>query len=272
MTNSKAIIVGIDGVQLEKLGETPTPNLDKLNLIKSFTGGIRGTKSEQQTSSGANWSTILTGVWANKHGIVTNDKNLRVNPNYPSIFRYIRDHDPESYLASVINWGSIHHYFEKDIESIVNFKLSAPEPTNDKLAQDSLITMKVADLISNKSPDFTFVHFDNVDFVGHQFGFSPEYLEAIAQADAHVGIILDAVAKRTAVNTDEDWLIIVTTDHGREPNDGFEHGGKTDSERTTWIASNQELDDSQLASAIDVVPTVLNHFDIEEGGFDGKSL
>jgi predicted AlkP superfamily phosphohydrolase/phosphomutase len=118
MSRQKAILVGIDGVQFEKLAETSTPKIDSLNLTQSFTGGIQGTKSEQQTSSGANWSTVLTGVWADKHGIISNDKSLRANPKYPSIFRYIRDRYPKSYLASVVNWGSIHHYFEEDINTI----------------------------------------------------------------------------------------------------------------------------------------------------------
>nr|WP_293123437.1 alkaline phosphatase family protein [Moorena sp. SIO4G3] len=172
----------------------------------------------------------------------------------------------------MVNWGLINAYFEEDINSIVDFELTAPEPTDDQLAQDNIIAQTVADLILKEGPAYTFVHLDNVDVVAHNFGFSTEYLEAITMADGHVGTILDAVEEREAAYPDEDWLVIVTTDHGREPSEGFDHGGQTDSERTTFIASNKELDDSSVAPVTDVVPTVLDHLDIEGGEFDGTSL
>lgn len=272
MSQKKAIIIGVDGVQFEKLHDIQTPNIDKLNIIKSFTGGIRGTETEQQTYSGPGWGALLTGVWVNKHGIVTNDKSLRANSEYPSIFRHIHNHNPYSYIASLVNWGSIHAYFEEDIKSIVDFKLTAPEPTEDNLAQDNLIAQTVAELILNKAPDFTFVHLDNVDAVGHRAGFSQSYLESITQADAQLGIMLDAVEQRAATNPQEDWLVIVTTDHGREPDTGFAHSGQTKSERTTWIAANKKLNSSKKASATDLVPTVLDHLGIRGGNFAGTSL
>ncbi|WP_052055363.1 DUF6454 family protein [Myxosarcina sp. GI1] len=272
MSEKKAIVIGIDGAQLEKLEETLTPNLDSLNIIESFTGGVEGTETEEQTYSGPGWGTLLTGVWANKHGIVENDDTLRANPEYPSIFEYVNNDDPNSYLASVVNWGPINDYFEEDIDSIVDFELTAPEPSDDNLAQDNFIAPTVADLILDKAPDYTFVHLDNVDVVGHDLGFSPEYLESITQADGHIGTILDAVEAREAQHPNEDWLVLVTTDHGREPTEGFDHGEQSDSERTTFIASNRELDNSPVAPATDVVPTVLDHLNIEEGKLDGESL
>ena len=272
MTDNKAIVIGIDGAQLEKLEETPTPNLDSLNFIESFTGGIQGTETEQETFSGTGWGTLLTGVWANKHGIISNDDTLRANPEFPSIFEYVHNDNPDNFIASVVNWGPINAYFEEDVETIVDFELTAPEPTDDNLAQDNIIAPTVADLILEEAPDYTFVHLDNVDVVGHDLGFSPEYLDAITTADGHVGTILDAVEAREEAYSNEDWLFLVTTDHGRELPEGFDHGGQTDSERTTFIASNKALDDSEAAPATDVVPTVLDHLEIEGGNFDGKSL
>ena len=272
MTDNKAIVIGIDGAQLDKLEGTPTPNLDSLNLIESFTGGIEGTETEQETFSGPSWGTLLTGVWANKHGIISNDDTLRANPEYPSIFEYVHNDDPDNYIASAVNWGPINAYFEEDVESTVDFELTAPEPTDDNLAQDDIIAPTVANLILEEAPDYTFVHLDNVDVVGHDLGFSPEYLDAITAADGHVGTILDAVEAREKAYPNEDWLVLVTTDHGRELPKGFDHGGQTDSERTTFIAANKALDNSEVASATDVVPTVLDHLEIEGGNFDGESL
>ncbi|CAF1035620.1 unnamed protein product [Rotaria sordida] len=58
----------------------------------------------------------------------------------------------------------------------------------------------------------------------------------------------------------EDWLIIIRTDHGREPITGKEHDDQTDRKRTTWIITNsQEMNtyfhDFQPA-IIDIYPTI----------------
>lgn len=55
---------------------------------------------------------------------------------------------------------------------------------------------------------------------GHEFGFAPEqkeYTDAIAATDVRVGRILaavDAHLSQCASNRPEDWLILLTTDHG----------------------------------------------------------
>ncbi|CAF4882202.1 unnamed protein product [Rotaria sp. Silwood1] len=58
----------------------------------------------------------------------------------------------------------------------------------------------------------------------------------------------------------EDWLIIITTDHGRDPITGKEHDDQTHRERTTWIITNsQEMNtyfhDFQPA-IVDIYPTI----------------
>ncbi len=41
----------------------------------------------------------------------------------------------------------------------------------------------------------------------------------------------------------EDWLFIITTDHGRNSINGKEHDYQSDRERTTWIITNNQLQD-----------------------------
>lgn len=75
----RVLLLGIDGVQLEELQQISTPNFNRLQVRKAYTGGVDGEASQQKTSSGPGWSTILTGVWANKHQITANDSDL-ANP------------------------------------------------------------------------------------------------------------------------------------------------------------------------------------------------
>lgn len=58
---------------------------------------------------------------------------------------------------------------------------------------------------------------------------------------------------------DEDWMIIVTTDHGRNES-GHDHGGQSERERSVWISTNN--DDlnahfkSNSLSLVDILPSV----------------
>jgi arylsulfatase A-like enzyme len=86
----------------------------------------------------------------------------------------------------------------------------------------------------------------------------------VRQADAQVGRIWDAVKQRQALG--EDWMIVVTTDHGRDPVTGKGHGGQSVRERTTWIATNQPRLDARFTrgtpAIVDIAPSILQHLRI----------
>ena len=67
----KALLIGVDGMQYEKLQEAiaqnMAPHIGSLKLAKSYIGGIDGTSTEQLTNSGPGWTTILTGSLATEH-------------------------------------------------------------------------------------------------------------------------------------------------------------------------------------------------------------
>ncbi len=70
----------------------------------------------------------------------------------------------------------------------------------------------------------TIIYIGQVDETGHKDGFHPtvpSYIKAIENADACVGIVLDAV-KAHKTFAQEDWLVLVTADHGGK---GTNHGG-----------------------------------------------
>ena len=50
--DKKVLLVGIDGVQFERLEALNTPAFDRLKVNKAYTGGIAGSPSEQSTKSG----------------------------------------------------------------------------------------------------------------------------------------------------------------------------------------------------------------------------
>lgn len=222
----KVLLVGIDGLQIEKISNTATPNLDKLLIKKGYSGGITGTASEQKTKSGPGWTTILTGVWLNKHGVPDNSSSHK--SKVKSVFQLIKEHDNNLETASVATWSPIHDFLRDQLQ-FINYK---HQGGND----DNAVKNSVNEL-TNHNPDFLFVHLDEVDGVGHSSGFGSSYNSAISRADKRLGTIMNAVENR--INTkNEDWLIIVTTDHGRE-NSGYGHGNQTTSEKTIFVGMNK---------------------------------
>ena len=111
-----------------------------------------------------------------------------------------------------------------------------------------------------------------------------EYKQAIQRTDDNLGAILDAVAAReddtgcaTNASTCEDWTVIVVTDHGHQPQQGFGHGFQSPDETTTFvIADGPQFGDSMFNpdyEIVDVTPTVLNLFGAPQGArFDGVPL
>ncbi len=228
--SKKALLIGIDGLQLERMQVLDTPNFDRLKILKAYTGGVKGAVSEQRTVSGPGWSTVLTGVWRNKHRISSNDDGA-ANASWPSIFRYIHESRLGAQIYSFSTWKPIHsHFFARDVPLMA----AHAEGGND--ANYTQIAQKV---LESASPDFMFIHLDAPDIAGHAKGFGEEYDKAILDSDERLGLLLDAVELRER-ELQENWLVLVTTDHGRDRR-GKHHGGQTTNEKTIFIASNKAL-------------------------------
>jgi predicted AlkP superfamily pyrophosphatase or phosphodiesterase len=257
-----ALVVGIDGLLVEGLEEASTPILDALIVegvvtYDAFAGGELGTPTEQPTFSGPGWSSILTGVWVDKHGVIDNSFEGARYDEYPHFFVRVREQDPDAYLSSFTSWQLINLVIlEGEDEAFTPLVPTSAEA-------DAAVTDAVVEHLEEDSPDVVFVHLDEVDHTGHVAGYSPmapEYLAAIELIDAQIGQMLDAIQARPTYAT-EDWLILVTTDHGGV---GQGHGGQTDEEREIpMIVSGGSAPAGRVISPgpghTAVPPTVMKH-------------
>lgn len=242
----KAILIGVDGVQLDRLQAINPANLNRLNVAKTYTGGIVGESSEQDTNSGPGWATILTGVWKHKHLVATNDAG-EANPVFPSVFKRLKLANNQLKIGSFAHWSAINtQFFTSDI-ALVDQSQSG--------VSDAAAVAAAIDFI-NAGGDFTFVHLDDVDHTGHSFGFGSTYDMSLAVMDQQLGQLINAVFAKQQ-QTGDDWLILVTTDHGREAS-GYNHGGQSQSEKTTFIASNKSLNAEFSSAVTNISNTSLN--------------
>ena len=271
----KALLIGVDGMQYEKLQEAiaqnMAPHIGSLKLAKSYIGGIDGTSTEQLTNSGPGWATILTGSWVNRHQVDANNGALRNQA--PSLFEQLKRAAPQRKTTNIVSWGTINDNFAEDIAQ------GYIDSATKCLDVDQCVADKAGYELEHGESDLVFAHFDEPDLAGHDHGFATEYQQAIQGVDAQVGQLLSALERRQATHPKEDWLIIVSPDHGRRLPDGYSHGQQTLSEKTTFIAMNKSAN-AQLtdpvsaptnpghsglygfASQADITPTILKHFGV----------
>ena len=172
----KSLLIGIDGVQLERLQALNTPNMARLQINRSYTGGIEGEASQQSTYSGPGWATILTGTWVQKHQITSNSSGL-ASQNYPSIFKRLKQSNTNLKVASITHWDAINLQFFPNDVSQINLVQSG-------LSDADVVTKAIE--FMGAGGDFTFVHLDDPDHTGHTYGFGTNYDNSLIVADQQV--------------------------------------------------------------------------------------
>ncbi len=203
------------------------------------------------TSSGPGWASILTGVDADKHEITSNLGLDEKNPAYPTFLLRAHDHGLSAVVTT--HWIGI-------LELIEPEALSAS-----RLGGDAGLTGQMSQFLTTESFDVHFIQLDDVDHTGHDTGFDPNnpaYISAIETIDGHIGELVSACRAR-AERDDEDWLVIVTTDHGGE---GTSHGAQDAANQTVWLVvagSGVQPGELSEATQMDVHPTLLHFLGIE---------
>ena len=129
---------------------------------------------------------------------------------------------------------------------------------------DNTVSREAARLIASEGPDLSWVYLQYTDDVAHKYGESVEFERAVVQMDKFVNAIWLGVLVRQEAH-DEDWLVIVTTDHGRDAVTGRTHGAQSKRERTIWMATNSQRltpDFSAMPEIVDIYPSIASHLGI----------
>ncbi|WP_370592782.1 alkaline phosphatase family protein [Roseivirga sp. E12] len=293
----KVVFILLDGIPADVLEASNTPYLDEIadetGYTRAYVGGEKGGASESPTISAVGYNSLLTGTWANKHNVWGNSIKAP-NYDYWSIFRIAKEHNPNLKTAIFSTWldnrtkligeglpetGNLKMDYAFD-----GFELDTVRFPHDAERQyilniDEMVATETADYIASDAPDLSWVYLEYTDDMGHRYGDSPQMAKAVELADAQVGRIWKAVQQREA-QYDEDWLIIITTDHGRTAVNGKGHGGQSDRERTTWIVTNYPKplpSFYQNPGIVDIMPSIVNYMDLTmpkeiAEGIDGEAF
>ncbi|MHC4822400.1 MAG: GDSL-type esterase/lipase family protein [Planctomycetota bacterium] len=224
---AKVLQIGIDGLRPDCLQAASTPHLDLLAQRGALTLVARTTPI---TSSGPAWTTILTGARTQLHEVIDNsfdgrDSDANATPTW---LERLETQRPGAYTAAISQWAPIHEFLTS---GHVDFSMGTDDART--------VTQAAVDKLTDQTIDLTamFLHYDNVDHAGHEFGYGPdipEYLRAIEAVDHEIGKVLVALQSRKTLLF-EDWLILVGTDHGGI---GTGHGEDVPECRTVFLLAS----------------------------------
>jgi hypothetical protein len=272
------LLIGLDGVRVDVLADARTPNLDALAAAGFFADSVR---TADPTVSGPCWSSMLTGVWPAKHGVLGNEFSMVMVASgaaiYPGAALIDYAASKAAMLATaVVDWPPLGSpasggpLLSSRVDRIELFD-------GDSLgyhAADSMSVDAAVRALAEADLDAAFVYLGDIDVVGHEHGtLGPEYRAAIEWADTRVGMLVDAVRRRETFDG-EDWLVIVSADHGQT--DAGTHGGESAIERTVFLivsgSSAAAGTTTREGNVVDVAATALAHLGVvidPEWGLDG---
>jgi hypothetical protein len=273
-TTQHVLVIGVDGTNLTRVLDNP----GNANFFDLMDTGVTGPSTivGHTTISNPSWTAILTGVWDTKSGVINNVFTPQTYNNWPTLFNQLESHDPNINTKAIADWQVITDIAgagSHPADETVFIPRGADDPVY--AGADAAVTDETVKSILGTTagyedvPNFLFTYMTQVDEAGHQYGgASPEYAAAIARTNTNVGAILDAVAAREtascAAGACEDWTVIMVTDHGHQPQQGFGHGFQSPDETATFvIVDGPDFADGQMNlkySIVDITPTVVSLF------------
>ena len=277
----RVLLIGTDGTNLDKVLADPA-NVGFFDLMAESVTGATSIVGHT-TISGPSWTTILTGVWDNKSGVINNIFNPAPYDAWPTVFNLLEAHNPDIDTAVIADWKYIN-----DIGAAGAYPVAAddnifvPFDTSWENTDDDVTTATIARINATQAADssFIFSYQVAVDEAGHAYGGgSPEYAAAIVNTSENIDAIMEAVNDWEDANPGEEWTVIVTTDHGHQQSVGFGHGFQSPNETSSFVIFDLEGDGANDGkqnlgySNADITPTIVNLFGAPpRSDFDGVSL
>ncbi len=268
----KALLIMLDGARADAVATARMPAVQSLR-DGSWAPGYSGAWSlfgqnvpDARPSSAANHTAIFTAVNAAKSRVSKNGQTKDGDyANWPTWLARVTSAVTGTKGLFIFSWGEGKHY---------------PTSPNVKAIHDSDAnngTNIVQILAAPDAPDAIQYFIDLPDHGGHSEGFYPfskGYLHALYTSDSYIAGALAAIRSRPTFK-DEDWLVMVTADHGGYARSHGMWGGQAST--IPVILSSRHVPAGRLPGAprhYDLTATALAHFGLDPAvlKLDGRPL
>lgn len=255
-------------------------------VYMAFAGG-EDKASIQSTSTCAGWTSELTGAWGVKHNVkentdIKNDEydtimlkwaKLGLNASFAFDWGQLLDHNWKGEVKYKMDNPSLPMVYcdvdrkvvanedelrvQENLKPNADFYADSVEQynavANDKAFENAPYDSMMKDYMLDRmtmGDDIVAGIFHNPDSNGHTTGFTndnSDYVNSVRNADNYSYALMEEISRREAAYN-EDWLIIITTDHGGY---GRGHGKQYLEARTIWLASNKPIDTKYYSKSYD---------------------
>ena len=270
--NKKVLVIMLDGVRADAVLHTSMPTLNALRNGKwqkgyncAYTDAAMVVQ-DAPPHSAPNHASIATGVTAAKHKVTRNGKTKTGNfQKYPHFLGHLVKQFPDLKCGFFYVWGES-GYIKSNSDKVI-YKANK-DSANIKAACEFL-----------KTGDAAAVYINLPDYYGHKAGFYPRnlsYMKSLTTCDNFLKQLFTTIAHRPDFAR-EDWLILLTADHGGYLN---YHAGLPDSGNMTTIPmviAGKSVKQGKIkgtAYTYDMAVTALAHFgiDTKKLDLDGRKL
>lgn len=212
------VIISIDGLRPDAMELAHTPILDTLRARGAYSPKAQ-TVWPSLTLPGH--ASMLSGMNPEKHGLYWNQPA----PDWPGLnglTLFDVAHAAGLTTAMVLGKEKMHYLvLPNSVDKLFGADVGDIEVKN-----------QAVEFIQAGLPHILFIHFPDVDKVGHEFGWmSPHQLQTVTFVDGLIGEVVTTLENGGYLN---NTLLMITADHGGQ---GTGHGGGSTSERTIpWLA------------------------------------
>ncbi|KZN40996.1 alkaline phosphatase family protein [Pseudoalteromonas luteoviolacea] len=265
MASNHSLLIAVDGLRGDGIENSVTPNFDKL-IQGTWAEGYQGafafyaqTMKDAAPNSGPNHVGIMTGVTSSKSSVTGNsDVHTGRYDQYPHYQSLLERHNSKLNTAYLVTWST-----DMQIANNADLKIDSNDAGN--VANTLAIingTYQSNDWPRGTTPDSIFLFLDDVDAAGHACCFAASdtgYVDEVADVDKQIGSILAAIKARPNFGN-ENWQIVVTSDHGGR---GSSHGiHAADNYTIPFLVVSKSAKQGYLTGVpknYDAAPTVLAH-------------
>lgn len=241
----KVLVISVDGLVGNEIKKDVPATIAALmeNSKYSFDG-----LSDENTSDPASWATLVMGVSASRHHVVTesylpspgdDDWHAEI-PFNPTVFYMLGQLNKKLSTVAITQNNELSNILLMDAKQ-------AFVESNDEAVKTRLIAK-----LKDENPDLIVAQFTSALEAGKASSFSfdsPQYKEAVGKIDGYIGEIKQAMEAREDYDK-EQWLLVVTSAHGGKDDS---YGGSSFPERNIFtLYHNRYIKGQELhAESID---------------------